>query len=126
MKKEVQGNIRYLEPLICYTASELKLLQLNLSAGSLELLLDLVRLSLRSSLLDGLRSGVNLLLRFLQAQAGDLADNLDNVDLGGTSLNQNNVEIGLCIGSRSAVSSTAAMIFMRGSILWMKEWPGKY
>ena len=57
------------------------LLQLNLSASSLELLLDLVSLSLRSSLLDGLRSGVNLLLSFLQAQAGDLADNLDDGDL---------------------------------------------
>ena len=84
------------------------LLQLNLSASSLELLLDLVSLSLRSSLLDGLRSGVNLLLSFLQAQAGDLADNLDNTDLRGASVNQNDVEVGLSLSSSSTVTSSSA------------------
>ena len=81
------------------------LLQLNLSASSLELLLDLVSLSLRSSLLDGLRSGVNLLLSFLQAQAGDLANSLDNVDLGRASVNQNYVEVGLSVSSSCAVAA---------------------
>ena len=81
------------------------LLQLNLSASSLELLLDLVSLSLRSSLLDGLRSGVNLLLSFLQAQAGDLADNLDNTDLGRASVNQNDVEVGLSLSSSCRVTA---------------------
>ena len=81
------------------------LLQLNLSASSLELLLDLVSLSLRSSLLDGLRSGVNLLLSFLQAQAGDLANSLDNVDLGRASVNQNYVEVGLSVSSSCAVAN---------------------
>ena len=84
------------------------LLQLNLSASSLELLLDLVSLSLRSSLLDGLRSGVNLLLSFLQAQTGDLADNLDNTDLRGASVNQNDVEVGLSFSSSSTVTSSSA------------------
>lgn len=81
------------------------LLQLNLSASSLELLLDLVSLSLRSSLLDGLRSGVNLLLSFLQAQAGDLANSLDNADLGRASVNQNYVEVGLSVSSSCAVAA---------------------
>ena len=57
---------------------------------------------------DSLRSALDDLLGLLQAQAGDLADNLDYVDLGGASLNQNNVEIGLGLGSRSAVSRAAA------------------
>ena len=87
-------------------AIKLKLLELNLSACSLELLLDLVSLSLRSSLLDGLRSGVNLLLSFLQAQAGDLADNLDNTDLRGASVNQNDVEVGLSLSSSSTVTKS--------------------
>ena len=86
-------------------AIKLKLLELNLSACSLELLLDLVSLSLRSSLLDGLRSGVNLLLSFLQAQAGDLADSLDDLDLGSSvETGEDDVELGLLLGSRGSTA----------------------
>ncbi len=82
------------------------LLELDLGAGSLQLLLIFASASGAASLM--VCGAESTFLGFLQAQAGDLADNLDYVDLGGASLNQNNVEIGLGLGSRSAVSRAAA------------------
>ena len=57
------------------------LLELDLGAGFFQLLLDLFGVVLAGAFLDGLRSAVHQILGFLQAEAGDLTDNLDDVDL---------------------------------------------
>ena len=88
-----------------------KLLEGNGSASSFELLLDRFRVFLGSGFLDNRGSLVNLCLSFLEAEAGDLTDNLDNVDLGRTSRGQLYVKLGL-LSSRSsfaASSSTSPM-----------------
>ena len=59
------------------------LLDLHGGAGSLELRLDLGRLVLGDRLLDRLRRRLDQVLGLLQAQAGDRADLLDDVDLLG-------------------------------------------
>src|SRR5688572_1516498 len=57
------------------------LLDLDRRALLLELGLDRVRLVLRDARLHRLRGAVHEVLRFLQAQAGDLAHDLDDLDL---------------------------------------------
>ena len=54
-----------------------KLLNLNLSASLFQLLLDVVSLSLGDLLLDSLGSAINDSLSLLQAQTGDLLNDLD-------------------------------------------------
>src|SRR3954447_10754237 len=58
-----------------------ELLQLDASAGLLELALELVGLVALDAFLDGLRSLVDEGLGLLQAQAGRRADDLDDLDL---------------------------------------------
>ena len=58
-----------------------ELLQSDSCALSLELSLDLISLCLADSFLEDLRSGLDCFLRFLQAKAGDLTDDLDDLDL---------------------------------------------
>src|SRR5699024_9278246 len=48
---------------------------------------------------------VNQSLRFLQAQAGGLLNSLDDSHLVGANFSQNNVELGLLLGSGSGGSS---------------------
>src|SRR5690606_12102931 len=64
------------------------LLESNLRPCLFELLLDLFGLFLRRIFLDDAGSAVDHLLCLFQAQAGDLADRLDNVDLAGTDVGQ--------------------------------------
>ena len=84
-----------------------KLLNLNLSASLFQLLLDVVSLSLGDLLLDSLGSAINDSLSLLQAQTGDLLDQLDDAHLASASLDQDDVELGLLFlsGSSSASSS---------------------
>ena len=84
-----------------------KLLNLNLSASLFQLLLDVVSLSLGDLLLDSLGSAINDSLSLLQAQTGDLLNDLDDLHLGSASLSQDDVELGLLFlsGSSSASSS---------------------
>ena len=84
-----------------------RLLNVDLSAGVFKLLLEVSSFSLGNSFLNMLRSAFNEVLSFLQAEAGDSADFLDDVDLVGASVNQDNVELGLFF-FRSSSSSTAA------------------
>ena len=65
-----------------------KLLNLNLSASLFQLLLDVVSLSLGDLLLDSLGSAINDSLSLLQAQTGDLLNDLDDLHLGSASLSQ--------------------------------------
>src|SRR5699024_5569130 len=82
------------------------LLDLDLSADLFQLLLDVLGVSLGSLLLDGLGSAVNDSLGLLQAQTGDLLDDLDDLHLGSAHVGQDDVELGLLLlsGSSSAGS----------------------
>ena len=57
------------------------LLQLYLSADFLELLLQFLGLVLGDTFLDGLGGSLDRSLGLSQAQAGNLADSLDDLDL---------------------------------------------
>src|SRR2546423_5074179 len=78
--------------------SGLFLLQLGRRAGVLELLLDRLRLVLADVLLDRLRRAVDQVLRLLEAQTGDLAHRLDDVDLRRAGLLEDHGELGLLLG----------------------------
>src|SRR5260221_14774626 len=57
------------------------LLDLDLSADVLELLLDRCGLVLRDALFDRLGGALDEVLGFFEAERGDFADDLDDVDL---------------------------------------------
>src|SRR6516225_171997 len=76
------------------------LLNLNLGADFLELLLDRLGLVLRDGLLDRLRGALDEVLGFLETEGGDLADDLDHVDLVGADFLQRDCEFRLLL-SRS-------------------------
>src|SRR5205823_7456992 len=63
------------------SAKTCALLDLDFGAGLLELRLDRVGLVLGDALLDRLRSRVDEVLRLLEAETGDGADDLDHLDL---------------------------------------------
>src|SRR5699024_3686033 len=91
-----------------YGPFERILLQLDLAAGLFDLLLQLLGLVLGHALLQGLGSALDSGLGLSQALAGDLADDLDDLDLGsGVKASQDHVEVGLLLssGSSSAASS---------------------
>src|SRR6185312_15047189 len=92
---------------LCSPDGLLGLLQLDGSAGVLDLLLDLLRLILVDAFLDGLGRAFDQRLGFAQTQAGDRADFLDHVDLLAAVAGQDHVELGLLF-SRSRGSSAAA------------------
>src|SRR3954468_18081730 len=83
------------------------LLDLDGSAGFLELTLDRVGLVLRYAFLHGLRRGVDQVLGLLQAQAGDGADDLDYLDLLAAGSGQDDVERGLLLGRGGAIAAPA-------------------
>ena len=68
-----------------------ELLQLHLGADFLDLLLQLLSLVLGDTLLDSLGGGLYQSLGLSQAQAGDLTDSLDDLDLSG------GVKAGRCV-----------------------------
>src|SRR6478735_9235725 len=76
------------------------LLQLHGGAGRLEQLLDLLGLFLVHAFLDGLGSGLDKILGFLEAEAGDRTYLFDNVYLLGSSRGQDDVEFGLLLDRR--------------------------
>src|SRR5206468_3722556 len=83
------------------------LLDLDGGACLFELRLDRVRLVPRDAFLDGLRSGVHQVLRLLEAETGDGAHHLDDLDLAIARPVENDVERGLLLRSR-AVAAPAA------------------
>ena len=84
------------------------LLQLALSAGFFQLLDDFVSSSLVDVLLDGLGSVIDQILGFLKAKAGDLTDDLDDVDLLVADFLEHNGELGLLFSSGSACAGSGS------------------
>src|SRR5947209_9824420 len=86
-----------------------RLLDFRASARVLQLLQDALGLFPVDALLDRLGRLVDQVLGFLEAQAGDLADDLDHADLGVAGRGQHYLELGLLGfwrgGPRSAASS---------------------
>src|SRR6185503_17904454 len=80
------------------TRSASLLLQLDLGAGVLELLLDLGSLVLRHVSLHFLGSALDQVLGFLEAKAGDGTHFLDDVDLLVAGVGQDDREFGLLGG----------------------------
>src|SRR5580704_1729238 len=75
-----------------------RLLELDLGASFLELLLDLLRLGLVDAGLDVLRRAVDEILGVLEAETGDLADDLDDADLVGAAALEDDGELRLLLG----------------------------
>ncbi|CDX42910.1 hypothetical protein MPLSOD_470010 [Mesorhizobium sp. SOD10] len=84
------------------------LLQLDLGASCFQLSLELVGVGLGNAFLDRLRSRFDQVLGFLEAKAGDGADFLDDVDLLGAGIGENNVEFRLLFSRSSGSGSTTA------------------
>src|SRR6516162_8473353 len=75
-----------------------RLLDLDGGASRGELVLDLLGVVLVDAFLDRLRSALHQVLGLLQAQAGDGADLLDDVDLVGARVREDDRELGLLLG----------------------------
>src|SRR5690606_20070415 len=82
------------------------LLQLDGAAGFLDLLLDLFGLGLVHAFLERLRRALDESLGFGQAQAGDGADFLDDLDLLATVAGEDDVEFVLFLGSSGFTATT--------------------
>src|SRR5687767_3324373 len=83
-------HVRYMRPIArrpgsLFLSSKMRarevLLDLHLGSRSFELLLDVLGLFLADAFLDRLRSAFDQVLGFFQAECGDLAHCLDDVDL---------------------------------------------
>ena len=85
-----------------------KLLDGNGCACSGELFLDLLCVFLGNAFLEDLGSAFNQVLSVLQAQTGDFANNLDNVELLSAEAGQFNVELGLLFNCCCSGSCCAA------------------
>src|SRR5690606_133285 len=88
----------------CRTSRQEILLDLGLGASLFQLRLGGLGLFLGDGLLDGLRRGIDEVLRLLEAKAGQLADRLDDLDLVRADFREDDVELGLLFlgGSASA------------------------
>src|ERR1700723_2910130 len=73
-----------------------RLLNFQFRAGFFELRDDSISFSLGDTGLDRLRSSINQILGFFQAQSGDFADDLDNTNLVSASSLQDNIKGSLC------------------------------
>src|SRR5579884_935251 len=73
------------------------LLELDLSAGLLELRLDLVSLFLGDALLDGFRRALDEVLGLLEPEPGNGADLFDDLDLLLAGRRENYGELGLLL-----------------------------
>src|ERR1700737_124844 len=87
-----------------FRSSKLRLLELNLGASLLELSLDLLGFVLVHAFLDRLGRALDEVLGFLEAEAGDGADFLDDFDLLLAGGGEHDRELGLFF-SRSRGSS---------------------
>ena len=83
-----------------FQAFKKKLLEFDLGADFFDLLLHLFGFSLGDAGLDGLRSSLDEVLGFLEAEAGQFADDLDDLDLVRADVGEDNVEFGLGFSGR--------------------------
>ena len=84
------------------TQGRASLLELDLGACFFQSLLGSFGLFLGSGFFDGARSAVNQCLGFFQAQTGQLANCLDDVNFLVASFGQNDVELGLFFSGSSS------------------------
>ena len=94
------------------------LLEFDRSAFGFELFLELFGFGLFEAGLDGLGSAIDQVLGFLEAQAGGLADDLDDLDFlvaGGLEDHVEGVLLGRCGSCRAAAITTPPPA---GSILY--------
>src|ERR1700735_731448 len=84
------------------------LLDGSLCASVLELLLDRLGIRLRNAFLDRRRSALDQVLRLLEAQARDLADDLDDAHFVGAELGHGHGELGLGLRRRRRSGTAAA------------------
>ena len=82
-----------------------KLLKLNSCANFVKLILDLFSFFLANGLFKSLGSAVNNSLCISKTKAGDLTNNLDNLNLLCASFLKNNLKLGLLFSGSSATSS---------------------
>ena len=82
-----------------------RLLDSNSSSNFLKLSLDLLSLILSNCFLDYLGSALNCFLSFLQAKAGDLTNNLDNLDLLSAEACQLDIKLSLLFNCLSGACS---------------------
>ena len=87
--------------------SKAALLQLDGGARFDELLLHLFGLRLGHAFLHGLRRGLDEVLGFLQAEARQLANDLDDVDLVGAGAREDDGELGLLFGGGPPAAGAA-------------------
>src|SRR3954454_5102241 len=85
------------------------------AAGILDLLLDLLGLFLVDAFLDRLGSAFDQRLRLAEAEVGDRADFLDDVDLLAAVAGQDDVEFGLLSGARAGSRTGGRSFSNRGS-----------
>src|SRR4051812_10643188 len=79
----------------CPSEQTIELLKGGLSANFLNLLLCSFGISLRHCLFDGLRCAVNEILGFLESEAGDLANDLDDLHFVSASAFEDERELSL-------------------------------
>ena len=84
------------------------LLDVDLGAGFLKLLLEVSSFALGDRFLDRLRSAFDEVLGFLEAETGDGADFLDDLDLLVAGRGQDNGELGLLLGGGGSASGLSA------------------
>ncbi len=84
------------------------LLEFNLSASFLESLLQSLCISLRHAFLQHAGSAVNHFLCFLQAKTASFLDSLNNLQLGSTCTLEDNIEVGLFLGSSACTFTTGS------------------
>src|SRR5438876_968368 len=87
-------------PVVAEGRASAELLDFDLGADVLELLLDCRGLFLGDAFLDRLGRSLDEVLGFLETQGGDLADDLDDVDLVAADFGQRDGELGLLLGRR--------------------------
>src|SRR5581483_6794435 len=89
----------------CVRRLRFRLLDLDGGAGLLQLGLDRVGLLAVDALLDRVRGTVDQVLRLLEAEARDRADDLDHLDLLATRVREHDVERRLLLARRGAVAA---------------------
>ena len=83
-----------------------KLLQFNLGASGFQFLLGFFSVSLGKAFLNSLRSAVDEVFGFLQAESGQFTDSLNNLNLVSADFFQNDVEFGFFFSRSSSTART--------------------